>query len=51
LTYLITLHLELGLKSFSTDTVEKHALQHAKKVSLTAAQDYDVMVLSQINQT
>jgi len=33
------------MKSFSTETVEKHALQHAKKVSLTAAQDYDVMVL------
>ena len=32
------------MKSFSTETVEKHALQHAKKVSLTAAQDYDVMV-------
>ena len=32
------------MKSFSTKTVEKHALQHAKKVSLTEAQDYDVMV-------
>ena len=32
------------LKSFSTDTVEKYALQHAKKVSLTAVKDYDVMV-------
>ena len=32
------------MKSFSTETVEKHALQHAKKVSLTAAKDYDVMV-------
>ncbi len=32
------------MKSFSTETVEKHALQHAKKVSLTEAQDYDVMV-------
>ena len=32
------------MKSFSTDTVEKLALQHARKVKLTEAKDYDVMV-------